>query len=342
MEPMKKRKFQRAEVNVSEISTGTVQIGNLFRALSNEDAEKLLVASWDHGSRYFDTAPYYGHGLSEHRIGHYLQSKPRDEFVISTKVGRSLIPAPIGTFSHGEWADVPGMRVDFDYSYEGVMKQFESSLQRLLMNRVDILLLHDADHYTHGKDQPKMFKQAMNGAIPALQKLREEGVVQAIGAGFNDIDCLIDLVNQADIDCLLVAGRYTLLEQNGAKELMDLCESRGVSIILGSIFNSGILATGVKPGARYHYETAKPEVLSKVSEINRVCEEFGVSLPAAAIQFATAHPAVASVCIGASKVGQIESNHAYATEAIPLDFWSSLREKNLISDWAPTPGHVKA
>lgn len=337
----KKRKFQRAEVSVSEISTGTVQVGNLFRALSNQQAEELLVRSWDYGSRYFDTAPFYGHGLSEHRVGHYLQSKLRDEFVISTKVGRSLISAPVGTFSHGDWVDVPGMKVEFDYSYEGVMKQFESSLQRLLMNRVDILLLHDVDHYTHGKNQPKMFEQAIAGAIPAMLKLRDEGEVKAIGAGFNNIDCLIDIVNKADIDCLLVAGRYTLLEQDGAQELMDLCESRGISIILGSIFNSGILATGVKPGARYHYRRAKPEVLSKVSEISTVCTEFGVSLPAAAIQFTAAHPAVTSVCIGASNIKQIENNYKFAAEVIPLEFWSELRKKNLISDWAPTPGFVR-
>ncbi len=338
----KKQKFQRADVSVSEISTGTVQLGNLFRALSNKDAEELLVQSWNHGSRYIDTAPFYGHGLSEHRVGHFLQSKAREEFVISTKVGRSLIPAPVGSFSHGDWVNVPGLKVEFDYSYEGVMKQFDSSLQRLLMNRVDILLLHDADHYTHGKDQPKMFEQAIAGAIPAMLKLREEGAVKAIGAGFNNIDCLIDIVNQADIDCLLVAGRYTLLEQDGAQELMDLCESRGVSIVLGSIFNSGILATGVKPGARYHYETAKPEVLSKVTAINDVCAEFGVSLPAAAIQFVSAHPAVTSVCIGASNIEQIKNNYRFAAERIPLEFWGELRKKNLISDWAPTPGYLGA
>ena len=337
----RKRKFHRAEVSVSEISTGTVQVGNLFRALSNENAEELLIEAWNHGSRYFDTAPFYGHGLSEHRVGHYLQSKPRDEFTISTKVGRSLIPAPVGTFNHGDWVNVPGMKVEFDYSYEGVMKQFESSLQRLLMDRVDILLLHDADHYTHGKDQPEMFERAIKGAIPAMLKLRDEGVVQAIGAGFNNIDCLIDIVNRTDIDCLLVAGRYTLLEQDSAQELMALCESRQISIVLGSIFNSGILATGVKPGARYHYEAAKPEVLSKVSKISSVCQEFGVSLPAAAIQFASAHPAVTSVCIGASNIEQIEGNYKYSTEVIPLEFWSELRRKRLISDWVPTPGSMR-
>ena len=341
MNPTNKRKFKRADLSVSEISTGTVQVGNLFRALSNQDAEEILVESWEHGSRYFDTAPFYGHGLSEHRVGHYLQSKPRDEFIISTKVGRSLIPAMAGSFSHGDWVDVPDMKVEFDYSYDGVLAQFESSRQRLLMNEIDILLLHDADHYTHGKSQPEIFEQAVAGAIPAMLKLRDEGTVKAIGAGFNNIDCLIDIVNRADIDCLLVAGRYTLLEQNGAKELMDLCESRGISIILGSIFNSGILATGVKPGARYHYETAKPEVLSKVSEINDACREYGVSLPAAAIQFVSAHPAVTSVCIGASNVEQIKSNHRYAAEVIPLEFWDALRKRNLISDWAPTPGLVK-
>lgn len=336
--PSKLRTLKKQSVEISELSAGSVQIGNLFRALTNETANDLIDHAWECGVRYFDTAPYYGHGLAEHRLGHYFHSKNREDFVISTKVGRTLVPSPKGTFSHGDWVDVPPMKVEFDYSYDGVMRQLESSLQRLLMDRVDILLLHDADHYTHGKDQPKRFAEAIAGAVPAMLKLRDQKVVRAIGAGFNNVDCLIDLINQADVDCLLVAGRYTLLEQEGAKELMDLALERGVSLILGSIFNSGILATGPKPNSRYHYEQAKPDKLELATKINNVCEKYGVSLPAAAIAFAGAHPAVVSVCIGSSSIKQQAANYEYGREEIPSEFWSELRDRSLIAEWAPTPG----
>jgi len=337
MDTTNKRRFARVDLEVSEIAYGSAPIGNLFRPIDEPTAQALVAQAWDAGIRYFDTAPSYGHGLSEHRVGHALLHHDRDDYVLSTKVGRTLFPAAKGTFDPGAWVDVPPMRAEFDYSYDGAVRQLHESLHRMMTDRVEIVLLHDADRYTHGAQQPERSRQALAGTIPAMIKMREEGVVKAVGAGLNDADCLLDVVTQADLDCLLVAGRYTLLEQQPSKELMDLCSERGVSVVLGGVFNSGVLATGPKAGAKFNYSEASPEVLAKAARISDVCGEYGVSLPAAAIQFVGAHPAVASVCLGARTMDQQVSNYAHASETIPADFWAALRQQNLIEDWAPTP-----
>jgi D-threo-aldose 1-dehydrogenase len=331
------RTFERVPLSVTAVSYGGAPIGNLFRPITTGDARALVQDAWDHGIRYFDTAPMYGHGLSEHRLASVLLDKPRSEFVYSTKVGRTLIPSARGSFDSGAWVDVPPLRAEFDYSYDAAFRQLDQSLHRMMTDRVEIVFLHDADHYTHGTAQRERFEEAMAGTVSAMVRMREEGLVTAIGAGLNDADVLFEVSQRADLDCLLVAGRYTLLEQEGVKELLDLIAERRMSIIAGGVFNSGLLATGAIPGAKFNYTQAAPEQLRKVAAFEVVCRDFGVSLPAAAIQFVGAHPSVVSVCLGARTLEQQQANYRFATEAIPTEFWAALRDSGLIADWAPTP-----
>lgn len=337
MDPRHLRPFGRTPLRVTEISYGAAPIGGLFRAIDSETARSLLSDAWEHGVRYFDTAPMYGHGLSEHRVGAFLLDHKDPEVVVSSKVGRTLTPAPHGSFDPGAWADVPPMKADFDYSYDGVMLQVEQILQRMMRARIDILFLHDVDWYTHADQQPRRFREALQGAIPALLNLREQGVVSAIGAGVNNVDVLEACLEAFDLDCLLVAGRYTLLDHDASRGLMDECARRGVAVVAGGVFNSGVLATGPVSGAKFNYAEADPEVLARAQRLLEECEAFGVPLAAAAIQFAGAHPAVASVCLGARTLGQQRSNYEYASWAIPPGLWDALRAQGLISDWAPTP-----
>lgn len=337
MDPTNKRAFGRVDLEVSEISYGSAPIGNLFRVIRTEDARVLINDAWAHGVRYFDTAPMYGHGLSEHRLASELIDRPRDEFVYSTKLGRTLTPASPATFDAGAWVDVPHLRADFDYSYDAAFRQLEDSLQRLMTDSVEIVFLHDADHYTHGPNQRTRFEEAIGGTVKAMLEMRDQGVVKAIGAGLNDADVLLEVVERADLDCLLIAGRYSLLDQENSHELMDLVSERNISVIAGGVFNSGILATGSVAGAKFNYVQAPPEILTKAAELSEVCNEFGVNLPAAAIQFAGAHPNVVSVCLGARTLEQQQANYRFAQEAIPAEFWSTLRDRGLIATWAPTP-----
>lgn len=331
------RRFERVPLAVTAVSFGGAPIGNLFRPIATGDARALIQGAWDQGIRYFDTAPMYGHGLSEHRLASVLLDEPRSEFVYSTKLGRTLVPAARETFDSGAWVDVPPLRAVFDYSYDAAFRQLEESLHRMMTDRVEIVFLHDADHYTHGAAQRERFEEAVTGTVSAMVRMREEGVVTAIGAGLNDADVLLEVSQRADLDCLLVAGRYSLLEQEGVKQLLDLVAERRMSIIAGGVFNSGLLATGAIPGAKFNYTQAPPEQLRKVVALEGVCREFGVDLPAAAIQFVGAHPSVVSVCLGARTIEQQRANYRFAAQAIPADFWTALRDRGLIADWAPTP-----
>jgi len=229
------------------------------------------------------------------------------------------------------------MRADFDYSYDGVMTQIDQILHRMMRDRIDILFLHDVDWYTHGDQQPERFREALAGAIPALMDLREQGITSAIGAGVNNIDVLEDCLDAFDLDTLLVAGRYTLLDHDTARDLMAKCLDRHVAVVAGGVFNSGVLATGPVSGAKFNYSAADPAVLERAQRLLETCQAFDVPLAAAAIQFAGAHPAVASVCLGARTLEQQQANFDYAVWPIPSELWDSLRSGGLISEWAPTP-----
>lgn len=329
-----RRPFMRGGLEVTEISFGAAPLGNRFAPMPETVAQDLLRGAWDAGVRYFDTAPSYGNGLSEHRVGHFLSTQDRASAVISTKVGRTLIPAPLGSFDAGPWIDAAPFRPEYDYTYDATMRQLHDSLQRMLTDRVDILYLHDCDPFILGADYEQHMATALKGAIPAMISLREQGVVSAVGAGLNATVALERVVSETDLDCLLVAGRYSLLDHSEARTFMEACTLRGITVIAAGVFNTGVLAS---QGGRFNYGPPPEAIVERVERLRRHCTAFGVTLTAAAIQFAGAHPAVASVCLGASSVAQQESNLACVSERIPAGFWAALRSDGLVEDWAPTP-----
>jgi len=297
----------------------------------------MFKRSWDAGVRFYDTAPMYGHGLSELRTGHSLRWKKRDDFVLASKVGRVLHPAKRESINFTPWVNAAPFTMEFDYSYDGTMRSFEHSLQRLGLERIDILFIHDIDIFTRGAEQPEVFKQAMDGCYKALAKLRDEKVVKAIGVGVNEWQVCHEALKQRDFDCFLLAGRYTLLEQEALDQFLPLCEERGAAVLVGGGFNSGILATGAKAGAKYNYSPAPAHIMDKVAKIEAVCSEYKVPLAAAALQFVVAHPAVPSFCAGTRTVEQLNQNLEWFSHKIPEEFWAALKKKNLLREDAPVP-----
>ena len=311
------RVLGRSGVAVSEISFGGAAIGNLFAAVTDDDARAAVDAAWDGGIRFFDTAPHYGLGLSERRLGAALRGRPRDEYVISTKVGRLLEQSPpsVRGGRDSEGFDVPAALVRrFDYSADGVRRSLEASLGRLGLDRVDLALIHDPD--AHGV-------QALREAYPALDRLRAEGVVRAIGVGMNQTELLTRFVRETDVDVVLVAGRYTLLDRSAADSLLPAAVERGVSVIVGGVFNSGLLAAPA-PDATYDYAAAPGSLISRALRLQEICAAFGVPLRAAAARFPLAHPAVASVLIGARNAAEVADAVALRGLDIPPELWESL------------------
>lgn len=332
------RKFGRVGFDITDMGFGAAPIGNFLRPIPEEEAGAMVERAWNAGMRYFDTAPYYGHGLSELRLGHYLRWKPRHEFIISSKVGRVLTAAPRETIDFKPWVDGAPFRSRFDYSYDGTMRSFEDSLQRLGLGSIDILFIHDADVFTHGPEMQKVyFKQALDGCYRALVELREQGLVKAIGVGVNNWEVMLDFMKAGDFDTLLVAGRYTLLEQEALNELLPLCERRGTAIVIGGGFNGGILATGAVPGAKWNYAPAPAPIMEKVKRIEAVCARHKVPLAAAALQFLLAHPAVASHVPGTRNVAQMNQNLELVAHPIPVAFWQELKAEGLVRQDAPVP-----
>jgi D-threo-aldose 1-dehydrogenase len=299
---------------------GAASIGNLYRRVSDEQADAALAAAWDGGIRYFDTAPHYGLGLSERRLGAFLASRPRDEYVVSTKVGRVLDPNP--DFAGGE-DDAHGFAVPdssvrrFDPSEAGVRRSIEDSVDRLGLDRIDIAYLHDPDAYD--------LDRGLAEGLPALEKLRDEGVVGAIGIGTNNADAAARAVREGDLDLVMIAGRYTLLEQPALEELLPLCEERGVGVVAAAVFNSGLLATA-QPGAtpRYNYGAVPAEVLERARQLAEACSAEGVELPTAAIQYPLQHPAVRAVVVGSARPADIAENIARVHAVLPAGFWERL------------------
>jgi len=332
-----KRTFARSGLETSLLGFGSAPLGNIFRPVSTSEAHEMVHAAWTSGIRLFDTAPMYGHGLAEHRMSDALFDYSRDEYVLCTKVGRTLTPSKPGTFDHGVWAKVPPLKSEFDYSYEGCFTQVQDSLQRMMSDRIDVLFVHDIDRFTHSSNQPERFKEAINGSFKALIDMRADGLVKEIGVGVNEADVCYSVAQEVDIDSILLAGRYTLLEQDPLDDLLPLCVDRKISVVLGGVLNSGILATGAVKGAKYNYVEAPPQILEKVSRIEQVCRDFNVPLPAVAIQFAAAHPAVVNVCIGARNLEQWNQNFELLNVSIPDDLWDRLRKNGLIREDAPVP-----
>lgn len=339
--------FGKTNLHLSRLGFGAAPIGNLYQSLSDEQASAAVDAVLAADIRYIDTAPHYGFGLSESRLGRVLARHPElaKGLVISTKVGRLLVPTNSTTAIRHGFADAPALEPIFDYSYEGVMRSFEESLKRLQRQQVDILLAHDLGPLTHGTDHPVRFREFMNGGYRAMADLKAAGQVKAIGLGTNEWQICEAALTHGDFDGFLLAGRYTLLEQNACETFLPLCAQRGASVILGGPFNSGILATGVtapaiasgKQTVYYNYELAPQNIIDRVAQLEAVCAEFNVPLAAAALQFPAAHPQICSVLAGLASPGQVQQAAGWMNAPIPSGFWQMLRKRELIHPAAPTP-----
>jgi D-threo-aldose 1-dehydrogenase len=323
MDPFAKAPIGRTKVRVPRLGLGTAPLGGWPAEVPDEQGIATVQAAWDKGVRYFDTAPFYGFGSSERRLGEVLSSQPRDEFTLSTKVGRLLVPEKMDQdFYKGADPYTPV----FDFSYDGVMRSLEESLRRLKLDRADIVLIHDPDDH---------HDEALSGAFKALDALRTDGTIGAVGVGMNWSEPLTRFAREADFDCFLVAGRYTLLEQDSLDNLMPAVEERGMSIIAGGVYNSGVLADPDRQ-AYYNYTPAPDEIVDKAKAIKRVCDDFGVPLRAAALQFPLSHPAVATVAIGSRTPDEVDDNVTLLSTEIPAGLWETLREQGLIRAEAPT------
>jgi D-threo-aldose 1-dehydrogenase len=322
---------------LTSIGYGAAPLGNLYQAVSDERARAAVDTAWDRGIRYFDTAPHYGLGLSERRLGAALRERPRDEYVLSTKVGRLLLPAagpgPDRDLDAG--FDVPAdFRRQWDFSGDGVLRSIEASLDRLGLDRIDVALVHDPDDHE---------REALEGAIPALVRLREQGMVRAIGVGMNQSAMLTRFVERSDVDVVLSAGRYNLLEQSALDDLLPAALRHGTSVVVAGVFASGVLAQDwPQDGATYAYGPASAEVLARARRIAELCREHGVTLPAAAVQFALAPEAVPSVLLGMRSAAEVDRNTALLDVDVPGQLWEALKEEGLLHEGAPVPSGAAA
>ncbi|MHC5906247.1 aldo/keto reductase [Streptomyces sp. S6] len=308
------RRLGRTDVEVSPLGFGAAGIGNLFTAITDDEAAEAVTTAWDKGIRYFDTAPHYGLGLSERRLGAALRERPRAEYTVSTKVGRLLEPTEAGgdDLAAGGFAvPVTHHRV-WDFSADGVRRSLDASLERLGLDRVDVVYLHDPDDHAD---------QVFREGYPALEKLRSEGVVGAIGAGMNQTEMLTRFVRETDVDVVLCAGRYTLLDRGALTDLFPAAEERGVSVVIGGAFNSGLLADP-KPGATYNYSAASPELLDRALRLKEIADRHGITLRAAALAFCAAHPLVASVLTGARSAAEVADGAEQFAVPVPDAFWA--------------------
>jgi D-threo-aldose 1-dehydrogenase len=328
MNPTDKVKIGKTDVFVTRLGMGGAVLGGLYHEVSDDEAIETVEAALSRGVNYFDTAPLYGHGRSEERMGCVLRRHPRETFVLSTKVGRALLPANGSVVESAYFANPGPFEPVFDFSYEAVMRSFEESLRRLRLDRIDTLLIHDPDDH---------YEEALLGAYPAIHKLRRQGMVKAIGAGMNQSQMLARFAREGDFDCFLLAGRYTLIDHSGLQDLLPLCLQKNISIIIGGPYNSGILAGGPVSGAKFNYQDASPEIVGKVRRIEEICRRHSVPLKAAALQFPLAHPAVTSVIPGARSAAEVEENCALMAVPIPREFWRDLRVEGLLPSEAPVP-----
>lgn len=360
VDPRELAQLGRTPLKVARLGFGMAPLGGLYAAVSDEDAAQTLDHAWDMGIRYYDVAPLYGYGQAEARLGRLLQTKPRDEFVISTKVGRLLYPLDevianpsldrdwqrLGSVTGIGGADdepdeglndwyyrgVPDVRPVYDYSYDGVMRSIEASLKRTGLDRLDILWIHDPDAH---------WEQAIGGAYPALAELRSQGVVTAIGAGMNQAEMLTRFAREGDFDAFMCAGRYTLLDQRALEELLPVCVEKNIGIVIAGVMNSGLLANP-SPESHFDYAPAPKEWIDRALRLKTVCDRNDVPLRAAALQFVFAHPAVVTVVAGVRKVSHLDDTAAMMQVPIPDALWEELRAEGLLAPDAPTPHLAQA
>ena len=315
-----------SELRFGDLGYGAANVGNLYRAVSDDEAFEILEASWDCGIRYFDTAPHYGLGLSERRLGAFLATKPRDEYLVSTKVGRLLRPNPGGASrldDENDFAVLANLRRVWDFTEAGVRQSLTESLERLALDRVDVLYLHDPEEHD--------LQQALATGVPAVVALREEGLVSAVGVGSKSTEALLAGVRTGALDLIMVAGRYTLVEQPVLDDVVPECRTRGVEIVNAAVFNSGLLASPTPRGdARYEYRAVPSEVLARAQEIAAVCAEYGVELPAAALQYTLRDPVVRTIVVGGAKPEQVRQNAERMQAPIPEELWQRLQREGLV------------
>lgn len=327
MDPRALAQVGRTGLQVTRLGLGSAPLGGLYRPVTERDAVRTVERAYELGLRLFDTAPLYGNGLAERRVGLALRQYPRDSFVLASKVGR-LLRAGAPPEPGQDFQGTPeGLQPVFDFSAEGVRSSYRESLERLGLDRIDILHLHDPDQH---------YEQALTEGYPVLAELRQEGVIRAVGAGMNQPEMPARFLRAAAFDCFLLAGRYTLLDQSGLAELLPLARKRGASIIAGGVFNSGILADP-KPGAPFAYQPAPPEILARANRLQDICRNHGVSLPVAAIQFPLGHPAVAAVVIGARSPAELEEDVAMFEAGVPVALWDEMHTEGLLPRKAPVP-----
>jgi len=346
VDDMARARIESADLEITRLGFGAASIGGLYEPVSDDEAGQTVNRAWDVGIRYFDVAPLYGYGLSEQRLGAVLRNKPRNSFVLSTKVGRLLFPAKqvaadptldrdqqaFDGVDDAFYRGVPPVRPVFDFTGDGVRRSLEQSLERLGLDAIDIVYIHDPDQH---------WEQAIKGAYPALHRLREEGVIRAIGVGMNQVEMLARFAREGDFDVFLCAGRYTLLDQSALVELLPLCLQRRVSVVIGGVMNSGLLADP-RPGARFNYIPAPADLIDRAKHLHAVCESYGVPLRAAALQFVLAHPAVASIVAGVRRSDHIDDTIKMLRFPISSALWTHLKALGLIATDAPVPAEPRA
>jgi D-threo-aldose 1-dehydrogenase len=333
---LSRRPLGRTGLEVSAVGFGAAPLGDLYKKLDDTTAIAAVERAFALGINLLDTSPLYGHGLAEHRCGAALRRVPRDGIVLCTKVGRWMDPLRRSDDGSGFVGGAPHRAV-IDYSYDGTMRSVEQSLLRLGTDRLDLLLIHDVDVWTHGAAMEQRFSEAMEGAYVALDRLRGEGVVAGIGIGVNEAEMCVRFAQAGSFDVMLLAGRYSLLEQPALEMFLPLALQQGIGVLLGGVFNSGILATGAVAGAKYNYQDAPSDILAKVARIERVCRAHGVALPDAALHFALGHPAVACVVLGAQSPQEVERNVAGFFKRVPAALWADLKAEHLLDANAPVP-----
>lgn len=329
MDPLERKTLGSTGLQVTRIGLGCASVGGLYGDIPDEQAYAVVQQALDLGINLFDTAPLYGAGKSEIRIGEVLKGIDRDSFVLCSKVGRVLEPIDATHDRSGDiFGDPPPLKAVFDFSYDGVMRSFDESLQRLQLDRIDVLHIHDPDDH---------YAAALDGAYRAIAKLREQGAIRGVSAGMNQWEMLADFARAADFDCFLLAGRYSLLEQDSLDELLPLCAEKNIGILAGGTYNSGILAKGSQPGATYNYGDAPPEIIARAQQLEQVSLRHGVDIKAAASQFVLAHPVITAVVPGTRRPERVKENFDLLKVAIPAAYWAELRAERLLHPEAPVP-----
>jgi len=334
------KKLGKSNIKISSIGFGGAPIGDLFENLDDSLCQEILKESYKKGLNFYDTSPYYGSGLSEVRIGNFLKSIKREEIVLSTKVGRYLTPEDPNKINRGAFKGGLNFVPNIDYTYDGVMRSFEQSLKRLNISKIDVCLIHDVDTWTHGDEMEVQFKTAMNGAYKAISKLKDDNMIQAIGVGVNETEMCVRFAQEGDFDCMILAGRYTLLEQEGLENFFPMALKKNIGIILAGVFNSGILAKGIKSNSTYDYGKIPSHIAEKYIKIDKVCKEFNIPIAAAALQFCNANEAVSTMILGMDRPIQINENIDLFNYKINPEFWQKLIKENLIDPLSPVPKEI--